>query len=220
MKIAVIGTGYVGLVTSTCLAESGNEVAGIDKDQRKIDVLLSGRLPIYEPGLLELVQRNTRDGRMSFTTDLAKACAGARLIFVAVGTPQSHDGASDLSNIWAVIDALAGVSCSGANRRPQEHGPGRHQPHGRGTAASALRPAGRCGQQPGVPQGRRGGGRFHAAGPGGGRRAPAGSRRSSQGVVCPLPADRAAVPGHVARKRRDDQVRGQRHAGDQDQLHQ
>ena len=70
MKIAVIGTGYVGLVTSTCLAESGNEVIGIDKDEQKIATLKSGKLPIYEPGLLELVQRNVREQRLSFTTDL------------------------------------------------------------------------------------------------------------------------------------------------------
>jgi UDPglucose 6-dehydrogenase len=109
MKIAIIGTGYVGLVTATCLAESGNDVVGIDKDARKIEVLESGKLPIYEPGLLELVQRNRRDGRLSFTTDLAAATAGAQLIFIAVGTPQSADGASDLSNLWAVVDALAAV---------------------------------------------------------------------------------------------------------------
>jgi len=109
MQIAVIGTGYVGLVTATCLAESGNDVIGIDKDERKIETLLTGQLPIYEPGLLELVQRNRRDGRLSFTTDLAGGVAKAQIVFVAVGTPQSADGASDLSSIWAVADALAAV---------------------------------------------------------------------------------------------------------------
>jgi UDPglucose 6-dehydrogenase len=109
MKIAVIGTGYVGLVTGTCLAESGNDVVGIDKDAAKIAVLESERLPIYEPGLLELVGRNRKEERLRFSTDLAKGCSGARLIFIAVGTPQSHDGASDLSSVWAVADALAGV---------------------------------------------------------------------------------------------------------------
>ena len=89
MKIAVIGTGYVGLVTATCLAESGNDVVGIDKDAAKIDTLHGGKLPIYEPGLLELVQRNAREGRLTFTTDLADAVLPARLIFIAVGTPQS-----------------------------------------------------------------------------------------------------------------------------------
>jgi UDPglucose 6-dehydrogenase len=109
LKIAVIGTGYVGLVTSTCLAESGNEVVGIDKDVRKIEILEAGRLPIYEPGLLELVQRNRRDGRLNFTTDLAAGTAAAQLIFIAVGTPQAADGAADLTNLWAVADALAAV---------------------------------------------------------------------------------------------------------------
>src|SRR5262249_11256101 len=113
MKIAVIGTGYVGMVTGTCLAESGNDVVGIDKDAAKIAVLESGRLPIYEPGLLELVVRNRREDRLRFTTDLAKGCAGARLIFIAVGTPQSPDGASDLSSVWAVADGLAGVLAPG-----------------------------------------------------------------------------------------------------------
>jgi UDPglucose 6-dehydrogenase len=107
VKIAVIGTGYVGLVTATCLAESGNDVIGIDKDARKIEMLEAGALPIYEPGLLELVQRNCRETRLSFTTDLAEGVADARLIFVAVGTPPGKDGAADLSNLWAVVDAVA-----------------------------------------------------------------------------------------------------------------
>jgi UDPglucose 6-dehydrogenase len=107
LKIAVIGTGYVGLVTSTCLAESGNDVIGIDKDAAKIALLEGGQLPIYEPGLLELVVRNRREGRLTFTTDLAAAVAPAQLIFIAVGTPQGADGAADLTNLWAVGDALA-----------------------------------------------------------------------------------------------------------------
>lgn len=107
MKIAVIGTGYVGLVTATCFAETGNEVVGIDKDEKKIAVLESGKLPIYEPGLLELVQRNRKDGRLKFTTDLTAAILPARLIFIAVGTPQSHEGDADLSAVWAVTKAIA-----------------------------------------------------------------------------------------------------------------
>ena len=107
MKITVIGTGYVGLVTATCFAESGNDVIGIDKDAAKIATLDAGRLPIYEPGLLELVQRNRREGRLNFTTDLSRAIAPSRLIFIAVGTPQGQDGSADLSSIWSVGDALA-----------------------------------------------------------------------------------------------------------------
>lgn len=107
MKIAVIGTGYVGLVTATCLAESGNEVVGIDKDARKIQILDSGRLPIHEPGLLELMQRNRRDHRLSFTTELAAGARDADVIFLAVGTPQTPAGDADLSSLEAVVDALA-----------------------------------------------------------------------------------------------------------------
>lgn len=107
VKIAVIGTGYVGLVTGTCFAECGNNVVGIDKDAAKIEVLASGKLPIYEPGLLELVQRNCREDRLHFTTDLARGLAEARLIFIAVGTPQTAQGAADLSSLWAVTDAIA-----------------------------------------------------------------------------------------------------------------
>jgi UDPglucose 6-dehydrogenase len=107
MKIAVIGAGYVGLVTGACFAESGNEVVCVDTDARKVALLEDGRLPIYEPGLLELVRRNRRDGRLGFTTDLATALGPARLAFVAVGTPQGADGAADLSTVWAVVDAVA-----------------------------------------------------------------------------------------------------------------
>jgi UDPglucose 6-dehydrogenase len=107
MKIAVVGTGYVGLVTGTCFAESGNEVTCIDKDARKIETLERGGLPIYEPGLQELVQRNRREGRLAFATDLARGIAAAQVVFIAVGTPQAADGSADLSTLWAVTDALA-----------------------------------------------------------------------------------------------------------------
>jgi len=107
VKVAVIGTGYVGLVTGTCLAESGNDVVCIDNNAEKIAILNDGRLPIYEPGLLELVQRNKRDGRLAFSTDLTAAVRAARLIFIAVGTPQSDAGDADLTAVFAVVDAIA-----------------------------------------------------------------------------------------------------------------
>jgi UDPglucose 6-dehydrogenase len=107
MKIAIIGTGYVGLVTGTCFAECGNEVTCIDKDARKVEMLEKNQMPIYEPGLLELVLRNRREQRLSFTTDLAKGIGPAQIIFIAVGTPQAEDGSADLSTVWAVTDALA-----------------------------------------------------------------------------------------------------------------
>jgi UDPglucose 6-dehydrogenase len=107
MKIAVIGTGYVGLVTGTCFAESGNEVVCIDKDVRKIEMLTKGEIPIYEPGLAELVHRNSRDQRLRFTTDLPQGISSAQLAYIAVGTPQAADGSADLGTVFTVTEALA-----------------------------------------------------------------------------------------------------------------
>jgi UDPglucose 6-dehydrogenase len=107
MKIAVVGTGYVGLVTGTCLAETGNDVTCVDCDRKKIDVLNRGHVPIYEPGLAELVTRNVAAGRVRFTTDLPSAVKKARLVFLAVGTPPGDDGSADLSAFWAVVDQIA-----------------------------------------------------------------------------------------------------------------
>ena len=106
MQIAVIGTGYVGLVTGTCFAETGNEVICIDVNAHKIEMLQQGTVPIYEPGLAELVQRNAELGRLHFTTELA-AGVKSQAVFLAVGTPSAEDGAADLTNLWAVIDAVA-----------------------------------------------------------------------------------------------------------------
>ncbi len=107
MKVAVVGTGYVGLVTGTCFAESGNDVVCVDNNPAKIDLLNAGGIPIYEPGLTELVQKNRKEGRLAFTTDLAAAVRGARLTFIGVGTPQSDAGDADLSAVWAVTKAIA-----------------------------------------------------------------------------------------------------------------
>lgn len=102
MHITVIGTGYVGLVSGTCFADSGNEVTCIDVDAEKVAGLNRGRLPIYEPGLGELVQRNRQEGRLRFSTDLVGALEQSRVVFVAVGTPQAADGRANLSAVWAV----------------------------------------------------------------------------------------------------------------------
>ncbi len=101
MRIAVIGTGYVGLVAGTCFADSGNEVRCVDVDRAKIDQLGRGELPIYEPGLEELVARNVKERRLSFTTDLAAAVKGAQVIFIAVGTPPGENGDADLQHVLA-----------------------------------------------------------------------------------------------------------------------
>ena len=107
MQIAVIGTGYVGLVTGTCLADSGNDVICVDVVASKVEALRQGRIPIYEPGLEELVERNAAAGRLSFTTDAAQAVAPARLVFLAVGTPMGDDGAADLKYLWQAADSIA-----------------------------------------------------------------------------------------------------------------
>jgi UDPglucose 6-dehydrogenase len=102
MKICVIGTGYVGLVAGTCFAESGNNVICVDVDETKIASLQKGSIPIYEPGLKELVLRNVEEGRLSFTTDLDKAVKSSLINFIAVGTPPDDDGSADLSNVLGV----------------------------------------------------------------------------------------------------------------------
>jgi UDPglucose 6-dehydrogenase len=107
MNITMIGTGYVGLVTGTCLAESGNDVACVDIDQSKIDRLRRGEIPIYEPGLSELVQFNVKSGRLRFTTRAAETVPGSQCVFIAVGTPQSDDGSANLEGLWKVVDSLA-----------------------------------------------------------------------------------------------------------------
>lgn len=106
MKIAVIGTGYVGLVTGACFAEMGNDVICIDVDQAKIEALQRGQIPIYEPGLEELVRRNCQEQRLAFTTDLASAIENSLFCFIAVGTPQDTDGSTDLSYVLEVARGI------------------------------------------------------------------------------------------------------------------
>jgi UDPglucose 6-dehydrogenase len=107
MRIVVIGTGYVGLVTGTCLAETGNDVVCVDCDRKKIDLLNRGHIPIYEPGLAELVARNVSAARLHFTTDQAAAISTAQIVFLAVGTPPSEDGSVDVTSLWAVVEGIA-----------------------------------------------------------------------------------------------------------------
>lgn len=103
----MIGTGYVGLVTGTCFAESGNDVTCVDIDESKIQALKKGEIPIYEPGLKEQVDRNIKAGRLNFTTSYEEAVPSAQCVFIAVGTPQGDDGSANLSGIWSVTEALA-----------------------------------------------------------------------------------------------------------------
>ena len=106
MKITVVGSGYVGLVLGACLAENGNTVACVDKDEAKVATLKRGKMPIYEPGLEEMVVRNQHEDRLSFTTDLASSVRASAIVFIAVGTPQGEDGAADLQHVLAVAKAI------------------------------------------------------------------------------------------------------------------
>lgn len=107
MQIAVIGSGYVGLVTAACLADSGNHVVAVDTDARKIEALRTGHCPFFESGLEELVRENMRSGRLRFATDVAASVAGVRVVFLAVGTPPQPDGSADLSAIESAVREVA-----------------------------------------------------------------------------------------------------------------
>ncbi len=109
MKIAVVGTGYVGLVTGTCFAETGNDVTCVDIDERKVEKLKKGKLPIYEPGLDVIFDRNTKEGRLKFTTNLIEGIKGAQVIFLALPTPPGEDGSADLKYILGVANDLGPI---------------------------------------------------------------------------------------------------------------
>src|SRR3989338_7030113 len=109
MKIAVAGAGYVGLVTAACFAELGNEVMCVDIDKEKIKKLNGGIMPIYEPGLDQIVKRNTKERRLSFTTDLKDTIKKSEIIFICVGTPPKENGEADLSYVENVARAIAEV---------------------------------------------------------------------------------------------------------------
>ncbi len=107
MNIAIVGTGYVGLVSGTCFAESGNEVICVDLNRERIDQLKAGRIPIYEPGLEELVRRNVKEGRLRFSTDTREAVSQSMVSFVAAGTPMGKTGAADLSGVFSAAEDIA-----------------------------------------------------------------------------------------------------------------
>src|SRR5262245_44987864 len=107
MRVAVVGTGYVGLVAGACFAESGNDVVCVDNNPAKVRLLRRGKIPIYEPGLEELVRRNRAEARLTFTTTLAKAVRDSAIVFIAVGTPQGEDGSTDLKQVLDVAREIA-----------------------------------------------------------------------------------------------------------------
>ncbi|ADO69405.1 UDP-glucose dehydrogenase family protein [Stigmatella aurantiaca] len=106
MRIAIIGTGYVGLVAGTCFADSGNEVTCVDIDARKIRLLQAGGMPLFEPGLEELIRKNVREQRLAFSTDLATAVGPAQVVFIAVGTPEGESGDADLQYVLAAAEGI------------------------------------------------------------------------------------------------------------------
>jgi UDPglucose 6-dehydrogenase len=107
LRIGVVGTGYVGLVVGVCLAENGNTVVCVDSDEAKVAALRKGEVPIYEPGLAELIPRNEQEERLRFTTDLRTAVEQSDIVFIAVGTPQDEDGSADLTH---VLEAARGIA--------------------------------------------------------------------------------------------------------------
>jgi nucleotide sugar dehydrogenase len=141
MKITVIGTGYVGLVTGACLAEMGNHVVCLDVDPRKIEMLNEGGIPIHEPGLEEIVSA-TAAGRLQFTTDVAAAVAHGTLQFIGVGTPPDEDGSADLQYVLAAATQHRPPHDRLQGHRRQEH---RARGHGRQGARRHRRGAGRRG---------------------------------------------------------------------------
>ena len=113
MRIAIFGSGYVGLVTGACLADGGHHVTCIDVDRTRVDMLRSGGCPIWEPGLEDMIRANTAQGRLNFTDDAAEGLRDARVAFIAVGTPQSPDGSADLT----YVDAVARDIGTGTDRQ-------------------------------------------------------------------------------------------------------
>ena len=194
MKVAVIGTGYVGLVTGTCLAESGNEVVCVDNNATKVEMLRGGGIPIYEPGLEELVKRNAKDGRLTFTSDLANAITLREIdLHRRRHPPMSEKGDTDLSAVWAVTNAIGNALKDLPKSQPGERvivvkstvPVGTNSGCRRSAQRPRRRPC-RCGEQPGVPQGRGRDQRLHEAGPRGGGRA-----ASRRGRTC---SERASTP--------------------------
>ena len=213
MHVAVIGSGYVGLVAGACLAETGNDVVCVDKDADKIARLQRNEIPIYEPGLEPMVQRNQAEGRLTFTTDIGAAIRGAKVIFIAVGHPAGRGrlGRPPARAGGGARDRPAHERAQG--RRHQVHRAGRHR--GKGARGGQVPDRGpvRGLLQSRVPEGRRRDRGLHEARPRGhrgGRRR--GARRDGRALRAVHPAGRQPDPLHGHRLGRGDQVRGQRDA--------
>ena len=143
MKLTVVGSGYVGLVTGVCLADTGNDVIGLDSDAAKVEALNRGECVIFEPGLGEILRANMRAGRLRFTSDKVAAIKHADVIFIAVGTPPNSDGSPDLTAIHAVADDIAAQADRPKSCGHQEHCSGR-EPATNSRRGSTNKPSVRC----------------------------------------------------------------------------
>ena len=174
MKITIFGSGYVGLVTGTCLADVGHDVVCMDVDAAKIERLKQGEIPIYEPGLESMLLRNVEAGRLSFTTDAREAVAHGVLQFIAVGTPPDEDGSADLKYVLAVAESIGEYMDDYKVIIDKSTVPVGTADRVHARVAEVLKHRGvsvrfRCLLQPGIPQGGRGAGGLHAWGPHRGR---------------------------------------------------
>jgi UDPglucose 6-dehydrogenase len=119
MNLAIIGSGYVGLVAGACFADTGHDVYCVDVDQKKIDKLKRGEIPIYEPGLSDIIKRSYKEGRLKFTTSLSEAVSNSQVVFIAVGTPQDEDGAADLTHVLAVAREIGRTIAKYPSKTPR-----------------------------------------------------------------------------------------------------
>ena len=138
MDLSIIGSGYVGLVTGACFADVGHHVICVDNDPRKVESLQAGKVPIYEPGLEEVVHRNVAAQRLRFTDSIEDGVDHSQIVFIAVPTPPQPDGSVDLSFIEKVAREIAGVLTELSRDRGQEHGAGEDRRKGRATRSSAI----------------------------------------------------------------------------------
>ena len=219
MKIAVVGTGYVGSGRRRVPRRNGQRRHLRRQVDAKVRMLRRGRMPIYEPGLEELVQRNVKRKRLTFTTQLAKAVRASEIIFIAVGTPQGEDGSADLQHVLDVARDIAPCDERLQGHRRQEHRASRHGRQGaRDHPARNHTPVQRR-QQPRVPEAGRGRRGLPEARPRGHRRRRRHGAAHHAGAVRALHPHRRAGDGDGLRQRRAVQVRGKRAAGHQDLVH-
>ena len=224
MKITIIGTGYVGLVTGTCLAEVGNDVLCLDVDARKIDILKAGGVPIHEPGLEAIIRRNVAAGRLAFTTDVDAAVAHGQMQFIAVGTPPDEDGSADMQYVIAAarnigrrmqgFKIVVDKSTVPVGTADRVRAAIAEELAARGVGAPVRR-----GLESRVPEGGRRGRRLHEARPHRRRRRRRARDRRDARRLRAVHAQPRAAAGDGRALGRAHQVRGQRDAGDADLVH-